>query len=340
VIQDEIGKGKFAVVRKAMNLKTRKMCAVKILDKFKKGNTVENIKKELAICRMMKHPNIVALLDVFDSAEYVFLFMELVSGGELFTKLDKGEKYYTEQHAAKVTYEMASAIKFFHARDIVHCDLKPENILLESSTDPNTSIKFTDFGLAQRVRGNESNLYLKAGTPHYVAPEILLGSGYGKPVDIWAMGVISYILLSGFPPFYSKDPGNDKGVYEVIIKGEYSFPEPWWTTVSKNAKDFVSKCLILDPKQRMTATDALNHPFLLPFTLAASSGAGITSLLPSTTASSTSSSSSSSSSAAAMAALSSKVPVASVVGKFASANAFSSATRSVLADLFVQNNIS
>merc|ERR1719487_1507833 len=182
------------------------------------------------------------------------LVMELVTGGELFDRIvAKGS--YTEKDAAGVIMQLCDALKYMHEKKIVHRDLKPENILY-STTDEDSPIKVADFGLA-RVISNKEMMKTACGTPGYVAPEVLKNKGYDSgAVDMWSTGVILYILLCGFPPFYEEEL---PALFEQILHARYDFPSPWWDNISKDAKDLVTKLLELDPTTRLTAAQVMAH---------------------------------------------------------------------------------
>lgn len=182
--------------------------------------------------------------------------MDLMTGGELFDRIVMKD-HYTELEAKKALYQIVVAIKYCHEKNIVHRDLKPENILYETPDD-NSPLKLGDFGLATMLRPNQL-MTVACGTPGYVAPEILRGIAYGKEVDIWSIGVILYILLCGFPPFYDD---NNKKLFAQIVAANFSFPDPYWTNISQNAKDLVNKLLVVDPTKRLTAEQILQHPWM------------------------------------------------------------------------------
>jgi calcium/calmodulin-dependent protein kinase I len=211
---------------------------------------------EIAILKQVQHPNVIVLKETVDTKNCLFIVTELVTGGELFDKIvELGS--YTEDNAATVIRKMVSAIDYLHGKGIVHRDLKPENLLLKDNTDI-TEIKIADFGLSKIV-SSQVMMQTACGTPGYVAPEILQTKGYEKEVDLWSIGVITYILLCGFPPFYND---NIAELFEQIMKAEYDFPHEYWDSISKEAKDFVSKLLVADPQKRMTSLQALAHPWL------------------------------------------------------------------------------
>jgi calcium/calmodulin-dependent protein kinase I len=215
------------------------------------------VRSEVAILTQIhqKHPYIVNLYDFYDEPTHFYLVLELMRGGELFDRIKRKEKYF-EKDARVVVRTLASALSFLHNLDIVHRDLKPENILMESEGSK-SRIKIADFGFARKVG---KGCVTACGTPNYVAPEIVDGSVYGMTVDVWALGVITYILLGGFPPFHDE---NRPKLFRRIRQGEYSFPDPYFRLVSFQAQDFIRKCLTVDVKQRITAEEILEHPWVV-----------------------------------------------------------------------------
>jgi len=213
------------------------------------------LKTEVEILKKVNHPNIVGLKDMFESDTELCLVMELVTGGELFDKIvEKGQ--YTEKEASIIVKKLLQAVEYLHNNNIAHRDLKPENLLLKSVND--TEVMLSDFGLSKIV-GQESMMETACGTPYYVAPEVLNASGYDKEVDLWSVGVITYLLLCGFPPFYGDTL---PAVFEQIMKAEFDFPDPYWTDISVEAKDLIKKLLVVDSKHRLTATQALKHTWI------------------------------------------------------------------------------
>eukprot|EP00475_Leptophrys_vorax_P013430 TRINITY_DN19838_c0_g1_i3.p2 TRINITY_DN19838_c0_g1~~TRINITY_DN19838_c0_g1_i3.p2 ORF type:complete len:360 (+),score=107.61 TRINITY_DN19838_c0_g1_i3:79-1080(+) len=256
--KDKLGTGSFAVVKRATHKKSKKEVAVKIIKK-KNLNAEElaTINDEVDILQKIDHPNIVKLYEIFDTAKYLYMVLELLTGGELFERIvSKGN--FSEKEAAVVTRDMTLAIKYMHEIGIVHRDLKPEN-LLYSDTTQNAVIKITDFGLAKFLSTATETMSTPCGTPGYVAPEILKNEKYGPEVDLWSIGVILYILLCGFPPFYDETAA---GLYEQIKKGDYDFPSPYWDTISDEAKNLVTRLLTVNPKERCTYTELLEHPWI------------------------------------------------------------------------------
>lgn len=217
----------------------------------------EDTLNEVSILKGLNHPHIVKLYDVYRIPSMIYLVLEYVSGGELFDRIiDK--QVYTEEEARDATRILISAISYLHSQNIVHRDLKPENILLLDKSD-DSLITITDFGFAKYCGEYEENLNEFCGTPLYIAPEILRRDYYGQLVDMWSIGVIVYILLSGTPPFYDE---NENKQFDMIMKGEYEFPDDAWGNISSNAKNFVRSLLQVDPINRSNAQKALNHPWV------------------------------------------------------------------------------
>jgi calcium/calmodulin-dependent protein kinase I len=184
------------------------------------------------------------------------MVMEVCQGGELFDRIVEKEKY-GESEARNCIRQIALALDYCHEKAIVHRDLKPEN-LLYGQVDNENSLKLADFGLAKLLDDN-TKLHAACGTPGYVAPEILKQEHYSMPVDIWSLGVITYILFCGFPPFYDD---NNSALFKAIKRGKYDYPSPFWDDVSPEAKDLIDNILVVDPNERFTAKDVLAHPFM------------------------------------------------------------------------------
>jgi len=258
-IGKQLGSGNFAVVKiaKYMGKDTNipATVAVKIIDKSKVED-MNDITREIDIMQSMSHDNVIKLFEIYDEPKKMNLIMELVTGGELFDRIvAKGS--YSEKDAAEVIVTLSGALAYLHDKKIVHRDLKPENILLATEAD-DAPIKVADFGLA-RVCGNGDLMKTACGTPGYVAPEILKNKGYDSgAVDMWSVGVILYILLCGFPPFYEEEL---PALFDQILHARYDFPSPWWDNISKDAKDLVVKLLELSPTKRLTAVQVMQHPW-------------------------------------------------------------------------------
>ncbi|XP_076359550.1 serine/threonine-protein kinase DCLK1-like isoform X1 [Tachypleus tridentatus] len=252
-----IGDGNFAVVHHCIEKVTQKEFALKIIDKTKCAGKEHLIASEVAIMRRVKHPNIVHLHEEFDVDNELYLVMELVKGGDLFDAIASATKY-TERDASGMVYNLASALLYLHCMNIVHRDIKPENLLVVEHEDSSKSLKLGDFGLAVEAK---EPLFVVCGTPTYVAPEILAETGYGLKVDIWAAGVITYILLSGFPPFVSETNDQDE-LFDQILAGKFEFTSPFWDDISDSAKELISNMLQVDPQSRFSASQVLEHPWV------------------------------------------------------------------------------
>ncbi|XP_020490523.1 serine/threonine-protein kinase DCLK1b [Labrus bergylta] len=251
-----LGDGNFAVVRECVERSTGREYALKIISKDKCRGKEHMIQSEVSILRRVKHPNIVLLIEEMDTHCALFLVMELVKGGDLFDAITSSKKY-TEQDASSMLFNLASAIKYLHSLNIVHRDIKPENLLVFEHHDGSKSLKLGDFGLATVVNGP---LYTVCGTPTYVAPEIIAETGYGLKVDIWAAGVITYILLCGFPPFRGGE--DQEALFDQISKCQLDFPASSWDNVSDSAKALITGMLQVDGNRRYTAVQVLDHPWV------------------------------------------------------------------------------
>jgi len=252
-----LGNGTFAVVRQAKCLRDSTKWAIKIIKRHALSlDDEESLKMEIAILRQVVHPNIISIKEVFYCVDNVFLVTELMTGGELFDRIVTKD-HYSEREAKLALSDIVIAVHYCHTNNIVHRDLKPENILY-STAEEGSVLKLADFGLAAVLRPDES-MHQSCGTPGYVAPEILKNEPYGREVDIWAVGVILYILLCGFPPFYDD---NNKRLFALIVHARYSFPAPYWTDVSSPAKDLVCRLLRVRPEDRLTTAQILTHPWM------------------------------------------------------------------------------
>jgi calcium/calmodulin-dependent protein kinase I len=211
---------------------------------------------ELDVLKKVNHPHIVTLHDLFETNKAVYIITDLASGGELFYQLlQKGS--YTEKDAANLVEQILKGVEYLHDHEIVHRDLKPENLLFSDKTQ-NSNLMITDFGLSKILRNHNDILMTACGTPGYVAPEVLKQTGHGKPVDIWSVGVIMYTLLCGYTPFWGED---QQSLFDSILKGVYDFEDDYWSNISDYAKDLIDKMLTYDPNRRITANEALKHPW-------------------------------------------------------------------------------
>ncbi|KAF7661829.1 hypothetical protein LDENG_00251920 [Lucifuga dentata] len=252
-----IGDGNFAVVKECVERLTGQEFALKIIDKARCCGKEHLIENEVAVLQRVRHPSIIQLIEVDDTPTQLFLVMELVKGGDLFDAITSSTKY-SERDASAMVFNLAGAIKYLHRMNIVHRDIKPENLLVCEYPDGTKSLKLGDFGLATVVEGP---LYTVCGTPTYVAPEIIAETGYGLKVDIWAAGVIAYILLCGFPPFRSESNIQDE-LFDQILRGKLEFPSPDWDAISLPAKMLISQMLQVNVDARYTAEEVLAHPWV------------------------------------------------------------------------------
>lgn len=251
-----IGDGNFARVHECVEKATGVAYALKIIDKNKCRGKEQMIANEVAILRRVKHPNIVELVEEFDFEVELYLVMELVKGGDLFDAIAAATKF-SEPEASHMVGHLGGALHYLHSLRVVHRDIKPENLLV----GPGGHLKLADFGLAVELPPDGSSLFTVCGTPTYVAPEILAETGYGLKVDVWAMGVIMYILLCGFPPFVSQTNNQDE-LFDQILTGRFEFMSPYWDEISEPAKDLIKGMLQVDVSERFTALQVLNHPWL------------------------------------------------------------------------------
>merc|ERR1711935_1006777 len=256
-LKDVLGTGAFSQVRLAESKEDGHMHAIKIIDKKALRGKEDSLENEVRVLKRLDHKNVVKLLEAYESRTCVYLVMELVTGGELFDRIvEKGS--YSEKDAADLIKQVLSAVAYMHDEGVVHRDLKPENLLYYSSKDggpeSDSKIMISDFGLSKM---EESGVMATAcGTPGYVAPEVLAQKPYGKAVDVWSIGVISYILLCGYPPFYDE---NDANLFAQILKGEFEFDSPYWDDISEEAKDFIRSLMCVNVEHRLTCHTALEH---------------------------------------------------------------------------------
>jgi len=256
-----LGSGTYAIVKEAVHIKTGKYYACKVINKKLMQGREHMIRNEIAVLKRIcsQHRHVVNLHDYFETAHNLYLCFDLCTGGELFDRICAKGNYY-EADAAGLVWTVFDAVKYIHSCGIVHRDLKPENLLF-LTPDEDADIMICDFGLSKIMDEEKLQLLTEiCGTPGYMAPEIFKKTGHGKPVDVWAMGVITYFLLCGYTPF---DRDTQQLEMEAIIAGDYKFePEEYWANVSPTARDFVSECLTVDPASRPTAAEMLNHKWL------------------------------------------------------------------------------
>jgi calcium-dependent protein kinase len=256
-IGGNVGEGSYGIVRIARRLYDGVKRAIKIIPKSR-VHRPEVLIREITILKQVDHPNIVKLYETYEDNRYIYLVMELMEGGELFDRIiEKG--HFTEEEAARLFQQMLSAINYLHKHKIAHRDLKPENFLFASDSF-NSPLKLIDFGFAKNLR-TERFMTTKAGTAYYISPEVLTGI-YTEKCDIWSIGVILYMMLSGYPPFDGK---SDAEILEKVRIGTFTFSQREWREVSADAKDLVTKMLDPIPPRRISAADALKHPWLTNF---------------------------------------------------------------------------
>ncbi|KAH8356919.1 serine/threonine-protein kinase GA29083 [Drosophila serrata] len=250
-----IGDGNFAVVLKIKVRETGDILALKIIDKSKCKGKEHYIDAEVRVMKKLDHPHIISLILDVDHQANMYLVLEYVSGGDLFDAITQVTRFSEIQSRIMIRH-LGSAMSYLHSMGIVHRDIKPENLLVELDEYGNVlELKLADFGLACEVT---EPLYAVCGTPTYVAPEILLEVGYGLKIDVWAAGIILYILLCGFPPFVALD-NQQEPLFDAIISGVYEFPDPYWSDIGDGVRDLIANMLQSDPDVRFTSEDILDH---------------------------------------------------------------------------------
>ncbi|KAI3401108.1 hypothetical protein diail_254 [Diaporthe ilicicola] len=259
-----LGAGSYSVVKECVHIDTGRYYAAKVINKRLMSGREHMVRNEIAVLKKvsMGHQNILTLVDYFETMNNLYLVTDLALGGELFDRICRKGSYY-EADAADLVRATLSAVAYLHDHGIVHRDLKPENLLFRTPED-NADLLIADFGLSRVMDEEQFHvLTTTCGTPGYMAPEIFKKSGHGKPVDLWALGVITYFLLCGYTPF---DRDSDFEEMQAILNADYSFtPVDYWRGVSDGAKDFIRRCLTIDPARRMTAHEALQHPFVVGY---------------------------------------------------------------------------
>jgi calcium/calmodulin-dependent protein kinase I len=253
----KLGKGAFSFVREVTHLQNQQKFACKVIDKENEEVDEEVMRREIDIMKKLDHNNIVKLYEVYEDSKYIYLILELISGGILFDKI-VAKKFFTEKEAVPVVRQILEAVNYMHSKGVAHRDLKPENILLmDKGSD---LLKVTDFGLAKDFGGVDAKLSTSCGTPDFAAPEVVKGMPYTAAVDSWSIGVIAYTMLCGFLPFTGD---NDYQTFDRILKANYSFPSPEWDNVSDAAKDFLKSIFVLDGAQRPSCDALLKHAWIV-----------------------------------------------------------------------------
>lgn len=255
MFEKELGRGRFGVIYTCESRKLGERLACKLIskEKLQSKQDVEDVRREVAVMEKLRgHPSIIHLRDVHEDAQNMYLVMELCEGGELFDRI-KERTRYPEAEAARVMRTLLRVLQFCHAKGVMHRDLKPENILLVSPHSA-TAIKVIDFGVAAYFSPGEKLADI-AGSPYYLAPEVLSAS-YGPEADVWSAGVVLYILLSGLPPFWAP---TDDGIFAAIREAKPNLHSGAWGGVSDDAKDLVHRMLNKDPARRLTTEQVLRH---------------------------------------------------------------------------------
>ena len=260
---DTLGEGIFGVVKLGLYKKTKERVAIKIIKKASaKPTDIELVRTEIDIMKLCHHPNIVRLLDHFENAEYIFIVMEYIPGGDLATYMIQHKQTMTEQHASRLIYQIALGIKYLHQYGIVHRDLKPENIMLTDASE-NGKVKIMDFGLS-KIMGSKEKSVDGFGTLTFVAPEVLVRTPYNKEIDIWSLGVILYLMLSGVLPF-DDESDNEEVIAKLTVYSEVKFPSQHWSNRSALVIDLIKRCLTKDPAQRIKIDNILEHGWIKQF---------------------------------------------------------------------------
>jgi len=261
---DELGRGRFSIVQSALHLKEHAQYAVKVVENTSLSDeeNLEALETEIKILRQLRHPHIVSLKEVVTSAQNTYIVMELLSGGELFQRIvDQG--CFPEKDAAALFAQIILSMDYLHSLNIVHRDVKPENILYVAAKS--NDIKLIDFGYAGMWMADRPLTGL-CGTPDYVAPEVLTwydddehGTPYGKGSDLWSLGVLLYVILSGCSPFCADE---EEQLLKQVAQAKYEFFENEWKGVSEEARNLISRLLVVDPDKRMTMAQLFEHPWL------------------------------------------------------------------------------
>jgi len=218
------------------------------------------LEREVLVMRDLKHPNLIGLKEAFKTSEFIYLVLDIVRGGELFDRIIEAE-YFREEDASNITRQLLEALAYMHKSGCAHRDIKAENVLCV--TKDSLDVKLADFGLANSL-GEHTKFQSCVGTTDYMAPELLEGVRYGFGVDVWSVGVLTYIMLCGYPPFYGK---TENSRVEKILAGKFSFDDEVWDSVSESAKNFICHLLVNQPQSRYTAAQALQHPWIKGLTI-------------------------------------------------------------------------
>ena len=258
-VKQKIGKGKFGLVKSGINKETKKPVAIKIMAKKNMDKSdMELAKVEIDILKIAQHPNIIKLYDVFENENYIYIIMEYCSGGDLLSYFEHFEYELPETKVCEIIHKLSMAIYYLHSYGIVHRDLKPENILMTDLTS-NADIRLLDFGLSKIV-GNDEKCTEPYGTLSFVAPEVLQGKPYDKSVDLWSIGIITFLLLCGYMPF--DDKHSEREIARQTIQDPVPYENKIWSKLSPEAKTFVDGLLQKKPEKRYSIKEVLEHPWI------------------------------------------------------------------------------
>ena len=258
-VKNKLGSGKFGLVKLGIHKKTGQKVAIKIMKKSSMDSSdLELVRTEIEILKICQHPNIIRLYNVFENADYLYIIMEYCYGGDLFSYLENRHFRLSEKRASTIIHQMATAVYYMHSFGVVHRDLKPENVLM-TSTDEDSDIRILDFGLS-KILGPYEKCDEPYGTLTYCAPEIIIDEPYSKPVDLWSLGVITYLMVSGKLPFNAED---ENEIARQVVYDEPNYTRnPIWKTISPECLDFIQKLLNKDQNKRMTIKELLEHKWI------------------------------------------------------------------------------
>jgi len=257
---DDLGEGIFGSVKLGVEKKTKERVAIKIIKKKKaKPSDIELVRTEIDIMKLCHHPNVVHLLDHFENADYIFIVMEYIRGGRLTDYMKEKKFHFSEKRAAEIIYEIAIGVKYLHKYGIIHRDLKPDNIMLTESNDKG-HIKIMDFGLS-KILGKKEKTSDGFGTLTFVSPEVLIRKPYNKEIDIWSIGVILYLILSGDLPFDDEEDDEQK-IAKSIVFNEVEFPSKKFGNKSKEVIELIKRCLTKEPKDRIKIDEIIKSDWI------------------------------------------------------------------------------
>lgn len=258
-VREKLGNGKFGLVKLGIHKSSGRKVAIKMMKKKDMSSQdLELVRTEVEILKICQHPGIIRILDIYENLEHMYIVMEYCSGGDMFTYIEKRKFKLSEERAATLIHEVLAAVYYLHSYGITHRDLKPENMLMTDNTET-ASLKLTDFGLSKIIGPNET-CNEPYGTLSYVAPEVLLEKRYTKSVDMWSIGIISYLLLVGILPFDHET--SEREIARQTVHNPTPFPSSLWKKISAEARLFVDNLLQKEPTKRMTIKDALEHPWI------------------------------------------------------------------------------